>query len=101
MLANLMCSSFVMAATGFGEPLSRVSPNGRKSDMPTELKPCPCGATPTALCLEGDSPAKWMRVSGDCCNEWSIEFRSSYERDPEKLHELGAKAWNASPRATV
>lgn len=68
----------------------------------TELKPCPCGATPTNLCLTGEHERpKWARVSGDCCGAWEIEFRNDYKPlGGEESRRLATEAWNLAPRAT-
>ncbi len=65
-----------------------------------ELKPCPCGKTPTGLIIESTN-AKWFRCSGICCGEWEIEFRSNYNNpnpDSDEAEKLAIKAWNDAPR---
>jgi len=63
-----------------------------------KLNRCPCGEIPTELCIDGDR-RKWSYVSGNCCGEWSVEFRSQYyqNNDPE-LMEYATKAWNSAKR---
>jgi hypothetical protein len=65
------------------------------------LRPCPCGMTPERLCVEGDHPRpKWARVSGQCCNSWSIEYRNNYAvLDTAEADQVAMAAWNAAPRA--
>jgi len=64
------------------------------------LLACPCGAVPKNLSVQGDGMAdKWGTVSGDCCGEWSIEFRNQYAGIPsEESTALATVAWNAAPR---
>ena len=66
--------------------------------MKNELKSCPCGKTPTAINIYG-TDSKWKWVSGDCCGEWSIEFRTNYAKDgSSKLNNYAKEAWNDAPR---
>ncbi len=65
------------------------------------LKSCPCGRTPKKLCIYG-LDAKWKFVMGECCNEWSIEFRTAYFKDGSKeLMDMATIAWNEAPRPTA
>ena len=67
-----------------------------------ELAPCPCGKTPTSLCVVADHDrAKYAYCYGmDCCGEWHIEFRNQYKTIGESESDaLAAAAWNATPRA--
>ena len=64
-----------------------------------ELKACPCGVTPTDLHIYSDIfVGKWAWVGGNCCGEWSIEFRTNYS-DGEELQKRAREAWNEAPRA--
>lgn len=65
-----------------------------------ELKPCPCGEIPTRLEITGQGgKSKWANVSGNCCGEWMIEFRTHYtEPDSDKCAELAREAWNSAKR---
>jgi hypothetical protein len=73
-----------------------------QAEPPTlELEPCPCGEKPTGLYIEMPERGKYGRASGQCCAEWSIEFRNGYEADPEKTLAKAAKAWNDTPRAAA
>ena len=65
----------------------------------SELKQCPCGETPkTLLVVRGDT-CKWAFVTGGCCNEWHIEFRSNYlDIESPELMVRAEKAWNEAPR---
>lgn len=50
----------------------------------TNLKPCPCGKTPTRVYnIEGN-------LYGDCCNRWGVH---------RYTEEDWTAAWNAAPRA--
>lgn len=63
------------------------------------LKPCPCGHIPEGLRIEGEVKAKFARVCGECCGEWSVEFRNDYyPLDSEQSLDRAAKAWNSVPR---
>ena len=61
------------------------------------LAPCPCGLTPDKLFVEIMQPGKYARAMGDCCGNWSIEFRLLYEQDPVKAQAKAAEAWNSTP----
>ena len=69
----------------------------------SEIKPCPCGKTPGKLYIMSDSgnTPKWARVSGDCCGDWEIEYRNSYEdiAGPDAM-KLARQTWNEAPRGT-
>jgi hypothetical protein len=59
------------------------------------LKPCPCGKVPELLVIpEG---TKWAQTYGNCCGEWTIEFRSQC-KEGDELMALAIEAWNAAPR---
>lgn len=64
------------------------------------LLPCPCGATPTKLDIAGEHErAKWARCQGDCCSEWSVEYRNNYTSiHSDESMVLAVKAWNTAPR---
>ena len=64
------------------------------------LKPCPCGKTPEKLYIsDAGQGSKWALVSGGCCGEWSIEFRTSYEAlDSDKCMEYAVQSWNETER---
>lgn len=67
----------------------------------SELKPCPRGATPTALAIQiGDSCKYAWVVGADCCTEWAIEFRTGYhDIDSPECMKRAVDAWNEAPRA--
>lgn len=70
--------------------------------MLDELKPCPCGKTPKKLCIEDGQSCKYAWACGDCCNEWSVEFRTHYWKlDSIKCMELANNAWNQAPRKNM
>jgi hypothetical protein len=65
-----------------------------------KLKPCPCGKTPDRLGIDPGNTSKYAWVWGDCCSEWSTEFRTDYlEVGDPKLMKLAIEAWNSLPRA--
>lgn len=65
-----------------------------------DLKPCPCGSTPTSLHVFDGDTYRYSRAYGDCCSEWGIEFRSdNHPRDDERVKRLAVEAWNDAPRA--
>lgn len=65
------------------------------------LKPCPCGQTPTVLLIQEElSPLpilKYARCTGNCCAEWEIEFRNDYKKGNESMARA-TQAWNDAPR---
>jgi len=66
----------------------------------SDLKPCPCGKTPTTIDLNGWYPMqKWTVAMPDCCNEWMFEFRSGYSKDQFEVEQWAKEAWNEMPRA--
>jgi len=65
------------------------------------LKPCPCGKTPAELHLDCPERCKWGYASGDCCNEWIVEFRNQYTTNPETSMLRAVERWNATPRGSV
>jgi hypothetical protein len=62
------------------------------------LAPCPCGVVPENLLIEMPERAKYGRTMGDCCGEWSVEFRNGYTTDPNLTTERARRAWNEAPR---
>ena len=68
--------------------------------MTDDLAPCPCGNIPTVLGVDDlGYSSKHARVSGNCCGEWSIEFRTNYAaHDSEEIMRRAREAWNAAPR---
>jgi len=68
----------------------------------SELLPCPCGEIPTALNItDANQGSKWAFASGNCCGEWTIEFRTQYRPiDGREVKHLAYVAWNDSPRGT-
>lgn len=65
------------------------------------LAVCPCGKTPSALIIsDAGQGGKWANVNGNCCGEWSIEFRAHYDAiHSAECMVTAAKAWNEAPRA--
>ncbi len=76
-----------------------------KQDASTAIKllPCPCGETPSELCIQDNAQGgKWALAFGDCCNEWMIEFRAEYHPlDSVDCMSLAIEAWNLSRRKPV
>lgn len=71
------------------------------SESLPKLQPCPCGKTPARVCIEDTGQGgKWANVTGACCGEWAVEFRTNYHdyRSPE-CEKLAIDAWNEAPRA--
>ena len=65
-----------------------------------DLRPCPCGKTPALLSVMEGGSCKWAFVSGDCCGEWYVEFRTQYkELDSDECYALAVEAWNRTDRA--
>jgi hypothetical protein len=66
-----------------------------------DLKPCPCGKTPTRLIVTGEHvKPKHARCQGDCCGEWEIEFRNDWkEIGTHESNKRAYEAWNLAPRA--
>lgn len=62
-----------------------------------KLKKCFCGEIPTSLSIEEGSSCKYSWVSGSCCLEWSVQFRTTYTNDDE-LMRLAVNAWNNATR---
>lgn len=63
------------------------------------LLSCPCGKTPTRLLIDDGPPCKWAYVTGDCCSEWSVEFRTNYKAtNSSACMALAIAAWNSTPR---
>jgi hypothetical protein len=72
-----------------------------KISLPTEIRPCFCGATPSQLMITEGSSSKYAYAACEWCAEWSIEFRTNYSKDPAELQRLAVKAWNCAPRADI
>lgn len=70
--------------------------------MEEQLKACPCGKTPTVLSItDAGQGGKWANCTGNCCGEWTIEFRTMYHSlDSTECVDLAFKAWNEAPRST-
>jgi hypothetical protein len=68
--------------------------------MSDSLAHCPCGRPIEELNItDAGQGGKWAWVAGNCCGEWSIEFRTGYHAlDSEECKRLAREAWNAAPR---
>ena len=73
----------------------------KKISLPTEIRPCFCGATPRLLMIDEGSSSKYAWASCEWCGEWSIEFRTNYSQDLIELQQLAVKAWNCAPRRAL
>lgn len=64
------------------------------------IKPCPCGKIPDKIyAVDNGQGRKWAQAYGNCCGEWSVEFRTEYnEIDSDKCNKLAIEAWNEAPR---
>ena len=63
-----------------------------------KLKSCPCGETPKSLLLV-DNGVKWAYATGNCCNEWHVEFRTRYNKlESDECMALAVEAWNLATR---
>ena len=67
---------------------------------PEQIAPCPCGKTPEKLSItDAGQGGKWACVSGWCCGEWEIEFRTDYQAlDSEECMKNAIQAWNETER---
>ena len=74
--------------------------NQHKGEVMKSLAPCPCGQIPKKLfIIDSGQGMKWANVCGDCCGEWSIEFRTLYKPfESNECMDLAIKAWNDAPR---
>lgn len=62
------------------------------------LNKCPCGQIPDSLLIV-DNGVKWAFATGNCCNEWHIEFRTRYNKiDSDECMKLAKEAWNNATR---
>lgn len=66
-----------------------------------DLLVCPCGKTPDRLVICESYSCKWAWVSGNCCSEWNVEFRTKYYKiDSPECMDLAIREWNSAPRQT-
>jgi hypothetical protein len=74
---------------------------GSEGTNMSDIKPCPCGATPTKLYISGNYDGdKYAVVNGGCCGDWEIEFRTGYYPwHSDECQEYALQAWNAAKRA--
>lgn len=64
-----------------------------------QAKPCMCGDTPDALYIAG-AEGKYATVSCGACGEWTVEFRSDYDRNRLETLDRALSAWNEAPRGS-
>jgi len=66
----------------------------------SDIKQCPCGKTPEKLYIsDAGQGGKWAWVSGCCCGEWSIEFRTNYAAlDSDECMKSAIQGWNETER---
>lgn len=63
------------------------------------LEPCPCGNVPKSLFIQPGDTCKYAWVSGNCCGDWNIEFRTDYkELNSEECMDIAIRAWNDAKR---
>ena len=69
----------------------------------SELLPCPCGKIPEMLIVsDAGQGGKWAYVSGNCCSEWELEFRTDYYNlDTKECLDLATERWNEAPRTAL
>lgn len=73
-----------------------------------EIKPCPCGRTPTTLSVTPGDTYRWAKCGGmigetGCCGVWEVEFRRpsrAFELDGPEVLAVAIEAWNLAPRAS-
>ena len=64
------------------------------------IERCPCGQIPDHLIIAEGQCSKWAYVSGVCCGEWNVEFRTGYRAlDDPKLMEEAIDEWNEAKRS--
>ena len=73
----------------------------KKISLPTKIRPCFCGATPSQLVITETVSSKYALAACEWCGEWSIEFRTNYSQDLAELQQLAVKAWNCAPRRAL
>lgn len=67
--------------------------------LPNDLAACPCGQKPERLHIVEGQCMKWAWVSGSCCGEWNIEFRTMHKPlDSTECMRFAAEAWNNASR---
>jgi hypothetical protein len=44
---------------------------------------------------------KWAHASGDCCGEWSVEYRQDHAKDQVEANARALEAWNRAPRGRL
>ena len=61
---------------------------------------CPCGDYPTVLIItDAGQGGKWAHVHGDCCSQWTLEFRTEYnDIESDACTALATSAWNQASR---
>lgn len=71
----------------------------RAGSADTEIAVCPCGQVPEKLIVDDSGHARCALVSGYCCGEWAIGFRTNRSKfDSEENIRRARVAWNAAPR---
>ena len=64
-----------------------------------KLKPCPCGETPEELHVSDEAGCKHAFVTGSCCGEWIVEFRTiNYNPHSSDSMQAAIKSWNETKR---
>ena len=57
---------------------------------------CPCGSVPTDLMISVPNGSKYGAVAGNCCGDWSLEFKAGYPKDQDDLIAKASDAWNGA-----
>ena len=67
--------------------------------MTKHLFKCPCGKMPSELHISEGATLTYAFVSGNCCNEWMIEFRTD-KHTPHSAESMNnaLEAWNIASR---
>ena len=64
-----------------------------------KLAKCPCGKTPTNLATQ-QMTGRYYYATGDCCQEWIIEYRVEYGSAQTEADTAAIDAWNNASRGS-
>lgn len=76
----------------------RQKPPAPRAKKEKPLAPCPCGKVPSVLVVDVLPGGKYGTVTGNCCGEWSVEFRNGFEQNQDAVMEKGKQGWNDASR---
>lgn len=67
------------------------------------LKACACGRVPSDFLVMSKLPKRIIRVSPNCCGEWTFEVKTNFEKteDDAILKNRIVRAWNGLPRSSA